>query len=148
MKILLVLIFACVTAFFGKNIIADQSTEPVLENEIYSNEKFGYEINNSLKFKVDDSIPELVVLEKQGTSIRINSGCFDFGVEGLQVTTNIISLNGLPALKEDFYVNSKLVLQKITVNDQDRCFSIEIMGGSEDGWEQGNLLARSFRLTR
>lgn len=114
--------------------------------EKYHNELFNYEIELH-DFEINSQIPELVTLEKDSTLIRINAGCFDFGTETLTKSTEVTSVNGIPAMKENYYFQSQLKMQRISFEKEGQCFALELVAESEGDWTEVIRVARSFRFT-
>jgi len=121
---------------------------PVVHEQRVFQSRYGYQVNIPDDFVVHDQIPELVVIEKNTSRLRINSGCFDSGVEDMQVVETTTSLNGVPALKQEYYSDANLKLQKYSMEYGSECYSLELSANDMQGWEELIELVKSFRFTR
>jgi hypothetical protein len=121
---------------------------PVPEKSVpsYVSREFAYQIDTPDGFVVDISIPELVVIAKNNSRLRINAGCYDSGFENLIRSTETVQLQGFPTLKESYYADSRLRLVRYALIARDTCFALELSATSRDGWQDLEKLIRSFRI--
>lgn len=115
----------------------------------YVNTEYGYRITHPEKFSLNSEIAELVVLEYNDDRLRINSGCYESGTEGFGEPVNaMVTLNGISALKEDYYASGELMLRRVSFEKGDgRCFLIEEVAETEEGWQELLKIRNTFRLS-
>lgn len=145
MKIFFILI-AILAAALWHQVRGPENISEAQITPSYSNSQFGYKIDLPQGFVVDDSIPELTVFSKLDARLRINAGCYAFGVEGLTRSVETVQVSGVPALKESFYSDSILRLIQYSLTSGEKCFSLELSATSRDGWQDLEKLVKSFRL--
>jgi hypothetical protein len=86
------------------------------------------------------------VIEKDGKILRINSGCHEFGTENLTVDSLPTEINGQPALREDFYAGRVLRLRRFTLQNKGKCHALELYSDTNEGREELEKAARTFRV--
>jgi hypothetical protein len=114
----------------------------------YKNDQFNYEVKFPVTYKIYDQIPELVTIEKSGSRIRINSGCFDSGTENFTSTVETGLINGELVWKESFYENSLLKMKRINLNKFGRCYGLELVADSDEAWGELGEISKTFKFTR
>lgn len=118
-----------------------------ISEKIYVNPQYSYSITLPSHYRVDGSIPELVAIEGAGGRVRVNAGCYEFGTEHLTSTFEPITINGLAAMKESYYLGSQLKLRKFSLSVNDKCFSMEVMAENEALMKELEGIVRTFNLT-
>ncbi len=144
----LIATFLALKVFALDGVPENSPTPAEFSSQIYSNDKFGYEINRPDSFVMNSDISELVTFEKNSSKLRINAGCLDFGTEELAISQQAISINGKDALKESYYSEGRLVMERYFLNQENSCYSLELMAKSTEDWQELQQMAGTFRFTR
>lgn len=144
MKIFFILTLIVVVMLWSRN---NGEAQPLLlPQKVYDSSQFKYRIDHPDGYTLDDTIPELVIFYKSDVRLRINSGCYDFGLENMVHTAETVQIGGRSALKESYYLDSQLNLERYTLTANEMCFALELSANSRDGWQDLEKLARSFRF--
>ncbi|MBX4187964.1 MAG: hypothetical protein KW793_02395 [Candidatus Doudnabacteria bacterium] len=151
MKLLFLLIFlglSLITANYGRTFSGSvQKNFSKQPDFIYHNLEFAYTMTVLPNFTIDSSNSELATITSSDSRVRINSGCFESGTEGLIAIPELVTINGIPALQEDFYKDQELILKRISVNDkQNKCFLLEEVAQTEQGWQELLTMRKTFRF--
>jgi hypothetical protein len=148
MKLIILSLIVAVTAIFSVNWVRSSGNFASLPAaDKYFSEKFGYEIEVPLGFVVDESTPELTAIENGNSRTRINAGCFDSGTQSLQSSLEPVTLNGIPAVKEEYYDAVALRLRRVTLYRPDgKCFALEEVAQTEEEWQELARIRKTFRF--
>lgn len=132
-------------------LVADntiQNGSPTADaHETYRNPRYGYVIKLPAGLAVDESVPELVVIENDLVRVRVNYGCYDFGVEGLRKFSVPTVIGDETALVESYYDDDKLVYKRIVLEPAGKCVYLEYWAREQLGWQDAEELVKSFRTT-
>jgi|GEM_PF-5822461 len=112
----------------------------------YENTLDDYQVRVPAGFEIDSTVPELVSMRQDGSWLRINSGCFDSGVEGLMKTSLALELNGRLTTKEEYYSDSVLRLRRFILTNRGKCYALELYSDTTAGWEVLEEAVKGFRF--
>jgi hypothetical protein len=145
-----IVVFAVVVSLLaGRNGFTKTSVNPIdTENAgAYQNQIYHYAIDVPSGYKIDEAAPELVLFESGLLTVRVNYGCYDFGLEDLLEFSEPVEIGGRPGLKQSFYMNDQLVFKRMVLDVDGQCIYIEYWATEQHGWQDAEELIKSFRIT-